>query len=132
MFDQSSNASAIEVKWMDLFLRKNHIWRCWGWLSLLHWICARTLSLFLKLPPRKLENWFVLRSFFLLRLLFISVNLPYGHAWNTVVMSGLVLVVASRSCQIIKADMQGCWSYTCCLSWTLGTLLKRSQRKSFL
>ena len=49
------------------------------------------LSLFLKLPPRKLEPWFVLWSFFLLRLLCISINLPHGHAWNTVVMSGLVL-----------------------------------------
>ena len=50
--------------------------------------CTLTLSLLLKLPPRKLEPWFVLWSFFLLRLLSISVNLPYGHAWNTVVISG--------------------------------------------
>ena len=25
----------------------------------------------------------------------MSVNLPYGHAWNTVVMSGLVLLVTT-------------------------------------
>ena len=25
-------------KWMGLLLRKNHLWRCWGWLSLLNWI----------------------------------------------------------------------------------------------
>ena len=36
-------------------LRKNHLWRCWDWLSLLSWIEALTLSLLLKLPPRKLE-----------------------------------------------------------------------------
>ena len=29
----------------------------------------------------------------------ISINLPYGHAWNTVVMSGLVLLVATWNCQ---------------------------------
>ena len=29
-------------------------------------------------------------KFFALRLLCISVNLPHGHAWNTVVLSGLV------------------------------------------
>ena len=29
-----------------------------------------------------------------LRFLCISINLPYSHAWNTVVMSGLVLLVA--------------------------------------
>ena len=28
---------------------------CWGWLSLLNWIVTLTLSLLLKLPPRKLE-----------------------------------------------------------------------------
>ena len=27
-------------KWMGLFLRKNHILRRWGWLSLLNWIWA--------------------------------------------------------------------------------------------
>ena len=30
----------------------------------------------------------------------ISINLPYGHAWNTVVMSGLVLLVATWNCWI--------------------------------
>ena len=70
-------------KWMGLFLRKNHLWRCWGWLSLLNWIGALTLSLLLKLPPRKLEPWFVLWSFLLLRLLCISIYLWFGRAWNT-------------------------------------------------
>ena len=40
---------------MGLFLRKNHHLRCWGWLPLLNWIGAFTLSLLLKLTPRKLE-----------------------------------------------------------------------------
>ena len=62
-------------KWMGLFLRKNHLLRCWGWPSLLNWIGALTLSLLLKLPPRKLESWFVLWSFFLLRLLCISTEM---------------------------------------------------------
>ena len=69
-------------KWMHLFLRKIHLSRCWGWLSFLNWIGALTLSLLLKLPPRKLEPWFLLRNFFLLMLLCISANLPYGHIWN--------------------------------------------------
>ena len=30
----------------------------------------------------------------------ISINLPYGHVWNTVVMSGLVLLVATWNCWI--------------------------------
>ena len=36
--------------------------------------------------------------FFLLRLLCISINLPYSNAWNTVVMSGLVLLVVIPRC----------------------------------
>ena len=85
-------------KLMGLFLRKSNLLRCWGWLSLPNWIGAPTLSLLLKLPPRKLEPWFVLWSFFLLRLLCISINLSHGHAWSTVVMSGLVLLVATWNC----------------------------------
>ena len=42
-------------KWMGLFLRKNHLSRCWGWASLLNWIGALILSLLLKLPTRKVE-----------------------------------------------------------------------------
>ena len=49
-------------KWMGLFLRKKSSW-CWGWLSLPNWIGFLTLSLLLKLPPRILEPWFVLRIF---------------------------------------------------------------------
>ena len=77
-------------KWMGLLLRKNNLLRCWGSVSLLNWIGALILSLLLKLPPRKLVPWFVLWNFFLLRLFCISINLPYTHAWNTVVMSELV------------------------------------------
>ena len=38
-------------KWIGLFLRKNNLSRCWGWLSLLNWIGPLTLYLLLK------ENW---------------------------------------------------------------------------
>ena len=48
----------------------------WGWLSLLNWIGVLSLYLLLKLPSRKLGPWFVLWSFFFLRLLFISINMP--------------------------------------------------------
>ena len=67
-------------KWMGLFLRKNHLLRYWAWPSVLNWIGALILFLLLKLPPRKLKPWFVLWSFFLLRFLCISINLPYNHA----------------------------------------------------
>ena len=45
-------------KWMDLFLRKNHLLKCCGWLSLPNWIGAVTLSLLLKVAQKKLEPFF--------------------------------------------------------------------------
>ena len=53
---------------------------------LLKWIKALTLSLLLKFPPKKLEPWFFLWILFLLRLLYISINLTYSLAWNTAAM----------------------------------------------
>ena len=99
-FERSKNTGVIDVKMDGSVLEENHLLRCWGWLSLLNWIGALTLSLLLKLPPRKLKTWFVLWSFFLLRLFCISINLPYGHVWNTVVMPGLVLLIATWNCWI--------------------------------
>ena len=93
-------------KWMGPFLRKNHLLRCWGWLSLLNWIGGITLSLLPKLPPRKLELWFVLWSLFLQRLLCISINLAYGHARNTVVTSGMVPLT---SCYLELLDKLQKW-----------------------
>ena len=86
---------------MGLFLSKNHLLRCGGWLFPSTWIGALTLSVLLKLSPKKLEPWFVLWSFLLLRLLCISINLLYGHEWNTVAMSGLVLLVATELAQLV-------------------------------
>ena len=85
-------------KWIVLFLKKHHLLRCRDYLSLLNWSGALLLSLLLKLPLRKYEPWFVLWSFFLLRLLFISVSLPYSVAWNTVAVSGLVHLAATWIC----------------------------------
>ena len=73
---------------------------CWGWLSFLNWIGALALPLLLKLSPRKLGPWFVLWSFFHMRLLCTSINLPYGYVWSTVVMSELVFLVVTWNCWI--------------------------------
>ena len=87
-------------KWMGLFLKQNHLLRCWDCRSLLNYIGTFTLSVLLKLRSRKLELWFVLRSIFLLRSLFISVNLPYSLVWNTVVMSVVMFLIATWVCWI--------------------------------
>ena len=49
-----------------------------SYFKLLDWLCL-PLSLLLKVLPRKLEPWFIVWSFFLLRLLCTSVNLSYSH-----------------------------------------------------
>ena len=84
-------------KWMGLFLRKNHLLRCWGWLSLLNWIGALTISLLLKCLQ---ENWSI-DLFYEVSFsgrCSVSLKLPYIHVWNTVVTSGLVLPVATWNC----------------------------------
>ena len=53
-FDWSNNTDAIDVKMDGSVLEKKSILRCWGCLSLLNWVEALTLSLLLKLPPKKL------------------------------------------------------------------------------
>ena len=88
-------------KWMGLFLRKKYLLRCWGWLSLL-------IALGLLLPQRRLELWFLLWSFFLLRLLCISTNLPYGCAWNTGAPScylELLDKLLKRICRIVVLSL---------------------------
>ena len=69
---------------MDQFLMKNWI---------INWIGSLTLCLLLKLAARKLELSFLLWSFFLLRLVFISLNMLYNLVWNTVCLCELVLLV---------------------------------------
>ena len=48
-----------------------------------------------KTAPKKIEDLILSMKFLLLRLLFISVNLPYGCTWNAVVICGHVLLVAT-------------------------------------
>ena len=98
-------------KWTGLFLRINNLLRCWGWLSHLNWIGALTLSPLLKLTLRKLEPWFVLWSSIRSLICFMKFLPPEvalciykstmamnGHAWNTVVISGLLLLVVTWNC----------------------------------
>ena len=80
-------------EWLGLLLRKNHLLRCWGCLSLINKIAVFTLSLLLKQPPRKF-----LWGFFFLSLLCVLINLPYSLVWNTVIMPGLVLLAATWKC----------------------------------
>ena len=98
--DLPDNICDIDVKMNGsvLFLRKNNFLRCLGWIFFLNCIGDLTSSLLLELLPSKLEPWFVLWSFFLLRLLCIFLKLPYAHVYNLVAMSGLVPLFATWNC----------------------------------
>ena len=100
LFDRSYNTGAIDVKIDGPVLEEKLSFKMLrlAFSSKLDW--GSYITLLLKLPPRTLELWFVLWSFFLLRLLCISTNLPYDHASNTAAMSGLVLLVATWNCWI--------------------------------
>ena len=57
LFDVSKNTDAIDVNMDGSVLEEKFCFKILGWLSLPNWIQALTLSLFLKLPPRKLEPY---------------------------------------------------------------------------
>ena len=89
--DQSNNTGAIDGKMNESVLMEKLNFKMLGlfFSSKLDW--GSYIISITKTASRKLEPWFVLRSFFLLRLLCIS-NLQYSLAWNADVMFGLVLL----------------------------------------
>ena len=63
----------------------------------------------------------------------ISISLPYGHVWNTAVMSGLVLLVAAWNCWIgYRNGYVGLLVLHLLPLLNPGSSLKCSQLKSFL
>ena len=113
-------------QWMGLFLRNINLLSCWGWLSLLNCIGSLTLSLLLKLPPRKLEPRFALSSFFLLSLLWVSTNLTFSfaksfcHVWASAPRCFLELLdkLQKRICRAVGPSLAA--------SWTLSSLFRPS------
>ena len=84
-------------KRMCLFMRKNHLLRCWGWPSLLNWIVAIA-----KTASKKIGDLIHSMKFLSpeVSLYFCKSTtiLSYAHVWNTVVMSWLVSLVATWNC----------------------------------
>ena len=96
-FDQSKNNGSTDVKIDGSVLEEKSSFKILGLTlsSKLGWgsyiICiANTAS-------KKIGA--LIRSFFLLMLPCISINLPYSHVWNTAVTSGLVPLVATWNCK---------------------------------
>ena len=98
--DRFNNSGAIDVKMDGSGLKGKSPFKMLGltFSSKSDW--GFYIVSILKLPTRKLEPLIHSMIFFLLRLLCISIKLPYGHVWNTVAVSGLVLLVATWNCKI--------------------------------
>lgn len=77
----------ISLKMLALFSSCNSDW------------CSYITSL-LKQSQREIKPWLILWIFFPLRFLFISITVPSAHAWNTIVMSGLMLLLATWICWV--------------------------------
>ena len=97
-FDRSNNTDAISVKMDGLLFEEKPSFKVLRltFSSKLDW--GSYIISIAKTASKKIGALICSRSFFLLRLLCIPINLPYGHAWNTVVMSRLVLLVATWNC----------------------------------
>ena len=92
-------------EWMDLFLRKIHLLRCWGLTFTSKFDLDFYIISNVKTISKKIGTLISFhQSFFFLNLLCISVSLPYAHVWNTVVTFGLVPLAAT---------------WNCCLFWKL-------------
>ena len=82
-----------------------------------------------KITFKKIGPLIFSMKFFLLKLLFIFINLAYSLANITLVMCGQVLQIAQKS---IEKRMQDYWSHNCSLSGTLNLSSNCSQPKCFL
>ena len=84
---------------MSPFFRRNYIFKMLGltFSSKLDW--GSSIISITKTASNKIGD---LISFMKLHspevALYLSINLPHGHSWNTVVMIGLVLLVATPNC----------------------------------
>ena len=98
-FDWSNNTGSIDVKIDGSFLEEKSPFKMLGLTFSTKLDCGSYIISIAKTASQKIGA--LIRSmnfFFVLRLLFISVNLPYTHIWNTAVMSRLVPLIATRNC----------------------------------
>ena len=98
--DRSKNTGAIDVKMDGSVLEEKTSFKMLGltFSSKLDWVCY--IVSIAKTASKKIGALICSMKFLSPELLCISISLPYGHLWNTAVMSGLVLLVATWNCWI--------------------------------
>ena len=97
-FDQSNNTGAIDVKMDGFVLKEKSPFEMLGlaFSSKLEW-CSYITSI-AKTAFKKIGALMCSMTFLSPELLCISINLPYCHAWNIVVMFGLVPLATTWNC----------------------------------
>ena len=101
-----------------MFLRKDHLLRCWG----LNFSSKLDLGPYIisvaKTASKKIGALIHSMKFLSHEVALHLYKSTIGPCMDTVVMSGLVLLVATWNCWMSynNADMQDCWSLSCCLS----------------
>ena len=105
-FDWSKNTGAIDVKMDGSALEEKSFSKMLGvtFSSKLGW--GYYIISIAKTASKKIGALIRSMSFLSPEVACISINLPYGHIWNTVTMPGLVLLVPTCNCWI---------TFTCCL-----------------
>ena len=98
LFDRSDNSDAINVKMDGSVLEEKSSFK----MLRLSFSSKLDLGSYIiytaKSASKKIGALIRSMKFLSPRLLFIPINLPYSLAWNTVAISGLVLLVASWNC----------------------------------
>ena len=98
MFDSSNTTGGIDVKMDGYVLEEKSSFKVLGlsFSSKLNW--GSYIIFIAKTAYKKTGALIRFLNFFLLRLLYTSIDLPYGLAWNSVVMPGLVILAATWKC----------------------------------
>ena len=98
LFDRSDNIGSVDVEMDWSVFEEKSFFKMLGltFSSKLHWVSY--IIFIAKTASKKIEALIRSVKFVSLRLLCISINLPFAHVWNTVVTSGLVPLVATWIC----------------------------------
>ena len=97
-FDQSNNTGAIYVKMDGFVLEEKSSFKMLGltFSSKLDW--GSYIFSIAKTASKKIEALIRSMKFLSPEVARISINLPYGHAWNSVIKCWLVLLVVTWNC----------------------------------
>ena len=98
LFDQSNNTGSIDVEMGGSVLEEKAFFKMLEltFSSKLDW--GSYIISIAKTASKKIGALTCSMKFCPLRLLCISINLPFAHIWNTVVTSGLVPLAATWNC----------------------------------